>query len=544
MIPGQMMNTPLTITSIMQFADQVYGDTEIVSVTADNPSHRYTYADAFRRTRKLANALAAVGVAEGDRIATLAWNDYRHFELYYAISCSGAVCHTINPRLFPEQIEYIVNHAEDKLVFVDPAFLPLLEGLQEKLPTVAQFVVLADAANMPESGLRGAVDYESFIDGHGESFDWPALDENAASALCYTSGTTGNPKGVLYSHRSTVLHSYGAALPDAMGLSAQEVVLPIVPMFHVNAWGIPYGAPMVGAKLVFPGSKMGDGETLQHLIETEGVTLSAGVPTVWLALLAYLRDSGKRVESLQRVVVGGAACPLSIMEEFSDKHGVYTHHAWGMTETGPLGVFNTLKPGMGELPKEQLDAIRLKQGRPIFGVDIRIVDDEGQVQPWDGESTGEVRIKGNWICSGYYRMEDADSHDADGYFGTGDVACMDPDGFMRITDRTKDVIKSGGEWISSIDLENAAVGHPAVAEAAVIGVPHPKWTERPLLIVVKVPGAELEKEEILAYLEGKVARWWIPEDAVFVDEIPHTATGKISKKDLRTRFADYQAPGI
>ncbi len=542
MLPGQMMNLPLTITSIMNFADRLFGDAEIVSVTADNPAHRYTYREAFRRTRQLANALAEAGVREGDRIATLAWNDYRHFELYYAISCSGAVCHTINPRLFPEQVEYIVNHAEDRLVFVDPAFLPLLEGLQDRLPTVERYVVLTDGRNMPATTLAGATDYESFIAGCSDSFDWPALDENAASALCYTSGTTGNPKGVLYSHRSTVLHSYGAALPDAMGLSAADVVLPIVPMFHVNAWSIPYCAAMVGAKLVFPGGRMGDGETLQRLIEQERVTMSAGVPTVWLALLAYLRESGKRIDSLQRVVVGGAACPLSIMEEFSEKHGVYTHHAWGMTETGPLGVFNSLKPGMSELPKAQLDAIRMKQGRPIFGVEIRLVDPEGNVQPWDGESTGEVRIRGNWICSGYFRMEDGGSHDAEGFFGTGDVASMDPDGYMRITDRTKDVIKSGGEWISSIELENAAVGHPAVAEAAVIGVPHPRWTERPLLIVVREPGAALEKEEILAYLEGKVAKWWIPEDAVFVDEIPHTATGKISKKDLRVQFTDYQPP--
>jgi fatty-acyl-CoA synthase len=533
-----MMNLPLTITSIMNFADQLHGDSEIVSVTADDPSHRYTYKDAFSRTRQLANALAAAGVTEGDRVATLAWNDYRHFELYYAISCSGAVCHTINPRLFPEQVEYIVNHAEDKLIFTDPAFLPLLEGLQDKLPNVAGYVVLTDAANMPQTTLAGARDYESFIAGQPDTFDWPELDENAASALCYTSGTTGNPKGVLYSHRSTVLHSYAAALPDAMNLSVKDSILPIVPMFHVNAWSIPYAVVMMGAKLVFPGAKMGDGETLQRLIEEEQVTMSAGVPTVWLALLGYLRDTGKRVDSLERVVVGGAACPLSIMEEFQDRHGVHTHHAWGMTETGPLGVFNSLKPGMNELPKDQLDAVRVKQGRPIFGVDLRIVDDEGNVQPWDGQSTGEVRVRGNWICSGYYKM-DSDAHDADGYFGTGDVACMDSEGYMKITDRTKDVIKSGGEWISSIDLENAAVGHPAVAEAAVIGVPHPKWTERPLLIVVKAPGVEVEKQEIVEYLEGKVAKWWIPEDVAFVDEIPHTATGKISKKDLRVEFKEY-----
>lgn len=542
MLYGQMMNLPLTITSIMEFTEQAHGSAEIVSITADNPLHRYTYSDAFRRTRQLANALAAAGVQSGDRIATLAWNDYRHFELYYATSCSGAVCHTINPRLFPEQVEYIVNHAEDRLVFVDPAFLPLLEALQEKMPSVQGYIVLTDAQHMPQTSLQNASDYESFISGQPETFTWPELDENAASALCYTSGTTGNPKGVLYSHRSTVLHSYGVALPDAMGISAHSTILPIVPMFHVNAWGLPYSAPMAGAKLVLPGDKMGDGETLQRLIEQEQVDISAGVPTVWLALLGYLRESGKKIESLQRVVVGGAACPLAIMEEFRDMHDVYTHHAWGMTETSPLGAFNALKPGMAELPVEQLDAIKLKQGRPIFGVDLRIVNDEGEVQPWDGQSTGEVRVRGNWIASGYYRMDDTDALDADGYFGTGDVASMDETGYMRITDRTKDVIKSGGEWISSIDLENAAVGHPAVAEAAVIGVPHPRWTERPLLIIVKAPGAVLEKEEILAYLDDKVAKWWIPEDAVFVEEIPHTATGKISKKDLREQFADYQSP--
>jgi fatty-acyl-CoA synthase len=541
MTPGQMMNLPLTITSIMNFAEQAHGCSEIASITADNPCHRYTYKDAFRRTRQLANALAENGVREGDRIATLAWNDYRHFELYYAISCSGAVCHTINPRLFPEQVEYIVNHAEDKLVFVDPAFLPLLESLQGKLPTVEAYVVLTDGAHMPDCSLPSVIDYEQFIAGHADTYSWPDLDENSASALCYTSGTTGNPKGVLYSHRSTVLHSYGVALPDAMAISADSTILPIVPMFHVNAWGLPYSAPMMGAKLVLPGSKMGDGETLQRLIEEEQVNMSAGVPTVWLALLGYLRESGKSVESLERVVVGGAACPLSIMEEFSEKHDVYTHHAWGMTETGPLGVFNKLKPGMADLPKEQLDAIKLKQGRPIFGVDLRIVDDEGQVQPWDGASTGEVKVRGNWVASGYFRRDEVNELDDDGYFGTGDVACMDEDGYMRITDRTKDVIKSGGEWISSIDLENAAVGHPAVAEAAVIGVPHPKWTERPLLIIIREPGASLGKEEILAYLEGKVANWWIPEDALFVEEIPHTATGKISKKDLREQLSDYQA---
>ncbi len=535
-----MMNTPLTITHIMRFAERVYPDSEIVSVTADNPRHRYTYADAFKRARQLANALAGFGMRAEDRIATLAWNDYRHFEIYYGVSCSGGICHTINPRLFPEQLEYIVNHAEDRLIFVDPAFVPLLEKMADKMPGVEQFVVLCDEAHMPVCGLKGAQSYEVFIGGQSDSFDWPQLDERSASALCYTSGTTGNPKGVLYSHRSTVLHSYGAALPDAMGLSVRDVVLPIVPMFHVNAWNVPFAAPVVGANLVFPGPKMGDGEILHELINSERVTMSAGVPTVWLALLGYLANTGKTVASLERVVVGGAACPLSIMDEFADKHGVTVQHAWGMTETGPLGVMNTLKPGMADLPKERLDKIRVKQGRPIFGVEIKIDDEAGNEQPWDGTAFGEVKIRGPWICSGYYKLDNSSAHDDEGWFSTGDVATMDAQGYMQITDRTKDVIKSGGEWISSIDLENAAVGHPQVAEAAVIGVPHPKWSERPLLIVVKKAGAELSKEQILGWLEGKVAKWWIPGDAVFIDELPHTATGKISKKDLRDQFKDYR----
>lgn len=535
-----MMNTPLTITHIMRFAERVYPDSEIVSVTADNPRHRYTYADAFKRARQLANALAGFGMRAEDRIATLAWNDYRHFEIYYGVACSGGICHTINPRLFPEQLEYIVNHAEDRLIFVDPAFVPLLEKMADKMPGVEQFVVLCDEAHMPACDLKGAQSYEAFIGAQSDSFDWPQLDERSASALCYTSGTTGNPKGVLYSHRSTVLHSYGAALPDAMGLSVRDVVLPIVPMFHVNAWNVPYAAPVVGANLVFPGPKMGDGEILHELINSERVTMSAGVPTVWLALLGYLADTGKTVASLERVVVGGAACPLSIMDEFADKHGVTVQHAWGMTETGPLGVMNTLKPGMADLPKERLDKIRVKQGRPIFGVEIKIDDEAGNEQPWDGTAFGEVKIRGPWICSGYYKLDNSSAHDDEGWFSTGDVATMDAQGYMQITDRTKDVIKSGGEWISSIDLENAAVGHPQVAEAAVIGVPHPKWSERPLLIVVKKAGAELSKEQILGWLEGKVAKWWIPEDAVFIDELPHTATGKISKKDLRDQFKDYR----
>jgi len=537
---GLMMDSQLTINSIMRFAERVYPDSEIVSVTGDNHAHRYSYREAFERTRKLANALQAAGMQQGDRIGTLAWNDHRHLELYYAVSCMGAVCHTINPRLFPEQIDFIVNHAEDRLIFTDPAFVPVLETLQHKLTSVEKFVILTDETNMPNCALKNAQSYEDFIADQSSQFDWPELDEKTASALCYTSGTTGNPKGVLYSHRSTVLHAYAGALPDSMNLSVNESVMPIVPMFHVNAWSMPYSVIMVGAKLVLPGPKMGDGKTLQSLIETEKVTISAAVPTVWLALLDHLNDSGKSVDSLQRVIVGGAACPLSIMEEFQQKHDVYVHHAWGMTETGPLGTLNTLKSDMKDLPKDELDKIKLKQGRPIFGVDLKIDNEAGEEQAWDGSAFGEVKLRGPWICSAYYKLDNSSAHDQDGWFSTGDVATMDTDGYMQITDRTKDVIKSGGEWISSIDLENAAVGHPAVAEAAVIGVAHPRWTERPLLIVVKKAGQQLEKQEILGWLEGKVAKWWIPEDAIFVDELPHTATGKISKKDLREEFRDYR----
>lgn len=541
MLSGQMMTLPLSINSVMDFAEKAHGDTEIVSVTGDNPLHRYQYRDAFRRVRKLANALAAAGVQQGERVATLAWNDHRHFELYYAIPCSGAVCHTINPRLFPAQVEYIVNHAENRIVFADPSFLPILESLQGKLHTVNQIVVLTDAEHMPTSTLQGLIDYESFIEHQPDNFDWPYLDENAASGLCYTSGTTGNPKGVLYSHRSSVLHSYGAIMPDVMGLSSNDTILPIVPMYHVNAWSIPYSGAMVGSKLVFPGAKMGDGKTLQWLMETEAVTISAGVPTVWLALLDYLRQSGKTIPTLNRVVSGGSACPLSIMDEFEQQYDVKTLQGWGMTETSPLGVFNTLKPGMADLPKEQLDEIKVKQGRPIFGVDIRIVDGSGVEQPWNDEAIGEVQIKGNWVCSGYYRQEGPSPVDSNGYFPTGDIASMDAKGYMRITDRIKDVIKSGGEWISSIDLENAALGHPDVAEAAVIGIPHRRWTERPLLIVIAAPGAQPDKKDILGFLQGKVAKWWIPDDVQIVEHIPHTATGKISKKDLREQFSGYSS---
>ena len=539
---GLMMDVPLTITSIMQHAEKVNGDVEIVSVTGDNPRHRYTYRDAFRRTRQLANAIAGWGLASGDRIATLAWNDYRHFETYYASACSGYVCHTINPRLFPEQVAYIINHAEDQYVFLDPDFLPLVEGVAAECPGVKGWVILTTEERMPQTSLPNAICYESLVASGAETFVWPQLDENAACALCYTSGTTGNPKGVLYSHRSTMLHAYATMMPDALGLSSRDVVLPIVPMFHVNAWGNPYACPMAGAKIVFPGSKMGDGATLAALINEEGVTLSAGVPTVWLGLLAHLKQSGERVESLQRIIVGGAACPLSVMEDF-DRYGVESRVGWGMTEMSPLGSVNASTASREEVGEEKFAKLRLKAGRPIFGVEMKIVDDEGGEQPWDGVAFGSLKVRGPWVCSSYFKLDGSDAHAEEGWFETGDVATIDPDGYMAITDRTKDVIKSGGEWISSIDVENVATDHPKVAEAAVIGHFHPKWSERPLLVVVRnADGEDLTAEEMLAWFDGKIAKWWTPEAVEFVEELPHTATGKLQKVALREKFKDYAFP--
>ena len=539
---GLMMDTSLSIASIIKHAETVNGDTEIVSVTSDNPRHRYTYREAFGRARQLANAIAGWGLAQGDRIATLAWNDYRHFETYYASSCSGYVCHTINPRLFPEQLVYIINHAEDRYVFLDPDFVPLVEGLAGECPGVKGWIVLTSEDNMPATSLANVICYETLVASGDDHFEWPELDENAACALCYTSGTTGNPKGVMYSHRSTILHAYATMMPDTMGLSRKDVVLPIVPMFHVNAWGTPYSCPIAGAKLVFPGNKMGDGETLAALINEEGVTMSAGVPTVWLGLIAYLKASGKRVDSLNSVIVGGAACPLSVMEDF-DEYGVDTHVGWGMTEMSPLGSVNTSPSSREDYSDEAYAKVRLKAGRPIFGVEMKIVDDQGNELPWDGEAFGSLKVRGPWICSSYFKLEGSDAHEESGWFETGDVATIDPDGFMAITDRTKDVIKSGGEWISSIEVENVATDHPKVAEAAVIGHFHPKWSERPLLIVVRgQEGGDLTEQEMLAWFEGKIAKWWTPEAVEFVDELPHTATGKIQKVALREQFKGYSFP--
>ena len=537
---GLMMDLPLTITSIMRHAEKNHPNREIVSITADHPLHRTTYGETFRRTRQLANALASLGVEPGDRVATLAWNDFRHFELYYAISCSGAVCHTINPRLFDEQVIYIANHAEDQWIFTDVAFISKLEGLQSQLSTTKGFVVMVDEAHMPETSLSNVKCYETLLAAESDEFQWPDLDERTASALCYTSGTTGAPKGVLYNHRSTVLHSYSANLRDVMGFQARDNVLPIVPMFHANAWGVNYAPVMVGAKLVLPGPQLGDGETLQRLIDTEQITVALGVPTVWLALLAYLEKSGKKIDSLERTFIGGSSCPRAMIDQLREDYGVYVHHAWGMTEMSPLGTFNSLLSGMDTLSQEALGDIQAKQGRVVYGVDMKIVDDDDKELPWDGEAFGALKVRGPFVCQDYFKQEGSnDAHDDEGWFDTGDVATIDALGYMQITDRTKDVIKSGGEWISSIDLENTALAHPQVAEAAVIGVNHPKWAERPLLVVVKKTGESPTKQELIAWFEGKVAKWWIPDDVAFVDELPHTATGKLSKVHIREQFADY-----
>jgi fatty-acyl-CoA synthase len=541
---GLMMDTPLTITSIMRHAERCHPDTQVVSVTLDAPMHRTTYGEVFRRARKLANALTRAGIRLGDRIGTLAWNDHRHLELYYGVSCMGAVLHTVNPRLFPEQVTYIVNHAHDRLMFVDPLIFPLVEKLKPHLPSLERVIVLTDDAHLPTTSLEGVVSYETFIAGEPEDFDWPVLDERTASSLCYTSGTTGHPKGVLFNHRSTVLHTYACGFKDTMNLGRQDTMLAVVPMFHANAWGLPYTCPMLGTRVVFPGPKMGDGATLTALIQSEKVTHAGGVPTIWQVLLNHARETGTVFESLQTVLVGGSACPLSIMEEFRERHGAHVIHAWGMTEMSPLGTVNTFPAGFDGWPKERQDAHRVKQGRPVYGVEMKIVDDEDRELPWDGKAAGILKVRGPWVCSDYFKLDEkSGAHAEPGWFATGDVANVSPDGTMQITDRAKDVIKSGGEWISSIDLENAATGHPKVLQAAVIGVKHPKWDERPLLVVVPRPGETPTREEVLGFLEGKVAKWWLPDDMVVVEKIPLTATGKISKLELRKQFEGYRLPG-
>jgi len=540
---GLMMGTPLLISSIAEHGAKNHGGREIVSITADNPRHRYTYKECFARVRQLANALDGLGLNHGDRIATICWNDYRHLEAYYGVSGAGYVCHTVNPRLFPEQLIYVINHAEDRWVMTDVMFVPLLESLGDKIAGVEGFIIMTDEAHMPETSLNNVVCYETLLAAESSDYDWPDLDETSASALCYTSGTTGDPKGVLYDHRSTVLHAFAGIAPDVMNLSSLDSVLPVVPLFHVNAWGTPYASVMAGSKIVYPGPKMGDGEALFELLDSEDVTLALGVPTIWLALLQYCEQAGKRLDKLQRTVIGGAAVPQSMIREFRDVHEVEVRQGWGMTEMSPLGTINCIKAGLETLSDQERLDIATKAGRGIFGVEMRIVDDDGRNLPWDSVAYGALQVRGPWICSDYFNLEgSADAHTEDGWFGTGDVATIDPEGYMTITDRTKDVIKSGGEWISSIELENVAMGHPAVVEAAVIGVAHPKWTERPLLVVVTADGQEVSTDELLSWYDGKVASWSKPNDVAFVDELPHTATGKVKKIELRRQFADYQLP--
>jgi len=547
---GQMMSMPLLISSLIQHAARHSGDTEIVSKRVEGDLHRYNWREAELRSRKLAQAFARLGLQAGERVGTLAWNGYRHLEIYYGSSGSQLVCHTINPRLFPEQIAWIAADAQDKALCFDLNFLPLVEKLAEQLPQIKHYVLMTDRAHMPaQSVLPNLLCYEELLEAEDGRYAWPTFDENTASSICYTSGTTGNPKGAVYSHRSSVLHAYGSALPDAMDCSAKDVILPVVPMFHVNAWGLPYSSAIVGCKLVFPGPHL-DGKSLYELFETEKVSFSAGVPTVWLGLLTYVASNKLSFSTFKRTVIGGSACPPAMLKTLMDDYGVEVIHAWGMTELSPLGTLSKLTAKQLALPPEAQRRILEKQGKVIYGIDMAVIDDEGQALPWDGASAGNLVVRGPWVISSYFQQDGSPLvpvHAADGssmgeWFPTGDVATIDADGFMQITDRSKDVIKSGGEWISSIDLENIAMAHPAVHEAAVIACRHPKWDERPLLVAVKKPGAELTREELLAFYEGRIAKWQIPDDVAFVSELPHTATGKLQKLKLREQFKGYKLP--
>ncbi len=538
---GLMQQWPLLCHKILDHAARQHGGREIVSRSVEGPIVRTTYVELRQRALRVAQRLDRDGFEKGDRIATLGWNTARHMEAWYGAMGMGGVYHTLNPRLFPEQIAWIMNHAEDRCLFVDITFMPLVEKIAPTVPSLHKIIVLTDAAHMPETSLPNVVAYEDWLAEADGDFQWVALDENEAAGMCYTSGTTGDPKGVVYSHRSNVLHAMMACMPDAMGLSARDVVLPVVPMFHANAWGLAQSAPIAGAKLVMPGGKM-DGASIYELLSTEKVSFTAAVPTVWLMLLQYLEETGKDLPDLQRVVIGGSACPRAMTEKFEKNYGVEVIHAWGMTEMSPLGSLATFKPEYGALEGEARLDIKQKQGHAPFGVEMKVTDDENRELPWDGKTFGRLKVRGPAVASSYYGGAGADQFDEEGWFDTGDVAHIDAHGYMQITDRAKDVIKSGGEWISTIDLENLAVGHPDIAEAAVIGVAHPKWDERPLLVVVAKPGKQPRKEDILEYMSGKCAKWWLPDDVAFVQEIPHTATGKIQKTTLRDQFREYRLP--
>lgn len=534
---GLMMDRPLLISSLLQHAEVTHPHSEIVSRRCEGDIHRYTMKDAAARARKVANLLQRLNINDGDRIATLAWNNYRHFELYYGVSGYGAVLHTINPRLFAEQLVYIVNHAEDRYIFVDLTFVPLLEAILPHIGNVEGFIILCDEDKMPETKLPNAQCYETLLAAESDEFEWPEFDERKGASMCYTSGTTGNPKGVLYSHRSTCLHALSSVGEEVMGLSSSSCFLPVVPMFHVNAWGTPYSACITGAKQVFPGPGM-DGASLWELIEAEKPDLLLGVPTVWLMLLNHMDSIGKKLESVKNVIIGGAAAPLQMIKDFDQKHDAFVVHAWGMTEMSPIGTINAYNGIMAALPEEERYQLQRKQGRPVFGVEIKICDDDGNELPRDGKTFGRLLVRGPWIVNGYYNNDDTSSFE-NGWFDTGDVATIDENSYMNIVDRSKDVIKSGGEWISSIDLENAAVGHPQLAECCVIGARHPKWDERPILLAVKNPEAEVDEASVLSYLEDKIVKWWMPDAVIFVESLPHTATGKLLKVDLRKDYENY-----
>ncbi|GAA0763034.1 fatty-acid--CoA ligase [Ideonella azotifigens] len=545
---GQMMTTPLMIGSVLRHAARHAGEVEVVSKRVEGDVHRTNWAGIELRARKLAQAFARLGCEPGDRVGTLAWNGYRHLEIYYGSSGSQLVCHTINPRLFPEQIAWIANDAADRVLCFDLNFLPLVEKLAPEMKSVQHFVLMTDRVHMPAaSSIAGLLCYEEIVDAEDGAYSWPDFDENTASSICYTSGTTGHPKGAVYSHRSTLLHAYAAAMPDAMNCSTRDVILPVVPMFHVNAWGIPYTAAMVGAKLVMPGPHL-DGKSLYELFENEKVTFSAGVPTVWLGLLTYMKANRLKFSSFKRTVIGGSACPPAMMKTLQEDFHVEVIHAWGMTEMSPLGTLSKLMSKHDDLPAEAKQKLLETQGRVIYGVDMAIIDDDGRSLPWDGVAAGNLVVRGNWVIASYFGQKDAPSplvsvDGEPGWFPTGDVAAIHPDGYMQITDRSKDVIKSGGEWISSIELENIAMAHPAVHEAAVIACKHPKWDERPLLVVVPKPGMSPTREDLLGFFEGRIAKWQIPDDVAIVAELPHTATGKLQKLKLREQFKQHRLPG-
>ena len=540
---GLMMQQQLLISSLLVHAERHHGEQQVVSRRVEGDIHRTTYRELASRSRRMANVLASLGVKQSDRVSTLAWNGYRHLELYYAVSGSGAVLHTLNPRLHPDQVVYIAGHAEDTVLCFDLTFLPLVEAVASRLTTVRHFVAMTDRAHMPASTtIPNLLCYEELLEQASDSFAWPNFDEGLASSLCYTSGTTGNPKGVLYSHRSTLLHTFGIALPDSLNCSASDAILPVVPMFHVNAWGLPYAACMTGSKLVFPGPGL-DGKSLYELFETEGVTLSAGVPTVWQGLLGYVDAHQLRFSTMRRTVIGGSACPPAMMRAFQERHDVQVLHAWGMTEMSPVGTVAVLKGQQLGKSAEERFAIQAKQGRAVYGVDMKIVGDDGEELPWNGVDSGQLLVRGPWVIERYFKDEGGDpivpDADGNGWFPTGDVAAIDADGFVQITDRSKDVIKSGGEWIGSIDLENIAMAHQGVQMAACIAAKHAKWDERPLLLVVKKPGVELTRDELIAFYDGKIAKWWTPDDVVFVEAIPLGATGKMLKNRLREQYGDH-----